>query len=75
MNQIPSLIQCSDGKWLATTSAEDPMAVGVFGDTAEEARQRLVEAVVRRLELYEQVKGDPKPSSVRRGHRSERGRV
>ena len=44
----PRLIEMDPGGWLALTPPDAPVALGVFGSTAAEARQRLDDAIKAR---------------------------
>jgi hypothetical protein len=44
----PTLIQMAEGGWLAITNGDADVPVGVFGDTADDARRKLADAVAER---------------------------
>lgn len=51
MSPAPRLIECVYGRWLAVSPVGCSIAIGVFGQTAEEARANYAESFARWVEI------------------------
>lgn len=58
LNIEPRLTETADGSWLAVSGARAPLSLGVFGETAEDARLLFEEALERRVAILRSGNGD-----------------